>query len=96
MTDAYKHDAEGTSAVASSLRVSINDYNDRINELLALIEEINSSPSWKDVDVKNEFMSTCNSYMTNYNKLIGAMTKYVDYLEGKTKCAHALEEAYMR
>lgn len=96
MVDAYKYDPEGVSTVATNLRREINDYSDKISELTTLVGQIESSSSWKDVDVKGAFVATCNSYIALYNKLINAMTKYVNYLEGKASGASALEDAFMR
>ena len=96
MVDAYKYDPEGVSAVVTSLRGQINDYSDKINELSSLVNQIDSSASWKDADIKGSFISTCNSYIALYMKLISAMTKYVNYLEGKASSASALEQAFMR
>ena len=96
MVDAYKYDPEGVSSVATTLRSDIEDYSDKIAELTNLVGQIESSSSWKDATVKSTFIATCNSYIALYNKLITAMTKYVNYLEGKAGSAQALENAYMR
>ncbi len=96
MVDAYKYDPEGVASTVTLLRGQINDYSDKINELNSLIQEIGASASWKDVDVKGAFISTCESYLALYTKLISAMTKYVNYLEGKAGSASALEQAFMR
>lgn len=96
MVDAYKYDPEGVASVVTTLRGQINNYSDKINELNSLIQEIGASSSWKDLDVKGAFISTCESYVGIYNKLISAMIKYVNYLEGKAGSASALEQAFMR
>lgn len=96
MVDAYKYDPEGVASVVTTLRGQINNYSDKINELNSLIQEIGASSSWKDLDVKGAFISTCESYVGIYTKLISAMIKYVNYLEGKAGSASALEQAFMR
>lgn len=96
MVDAYKYDPEGVLVVVTSLKGQIDDYSNKINELNSLVRQIEDSSSWKDINVKSAFISTCNSYIALYNKLVSAMTKYVNYLEGKAGSASALEQAFMR
>ena len=52
MTDAYKHDPDGISSVVTSLTGLLSDYNAKISELKSLVEKINGSSSWRDLDVK--------------------------------------------
>lgn len=96
MVDAYKYDPDGVASIVTTLRRQIIEYSNKINELNLLIQEISASSSWKDLDVKGAFISTCESYVAIYTKLISAMTKYVNYLEGKAGSASALEQAFMR
>ena len=57
MGDSYKYVPEGVSVTISGLKEVIDDYRERIAELTSLISEISSSGSWKDVQVKNSFLS---------------------------------------
>ena len=70
MEDRYKHDADGISSIVSSLKTLIDDYKDRVLELIKLVETINGSQSWVDKQVKTSFIQTCNSYIELYKKLI--------------------------
>lgn len=96
MGDTYKHDAEGVASIVSSLKNTINDYKDKVIEITNLVNTINGSTSWKDVQVKTSFISTCNSYITLYRALIENMEKYVNYLSSKSDSASALESAFSR
>ena len=96
MGDRYKHDAEGVSTVVSSLQTLIDDYKDRILELINLVDSINSSSSWIDQDVKSSFVNTCISYISLYKDLAGSMENYVNYLVRKSDSAMAIESAYSR
>ncbi len=96
MTDAYKHDPDGISSVVTSLTGLLSDYNAKISELKSLVEKINDSSSWRDLDVKTSFITTCNSYLQIYNNLADSMEKYINYLNGKSASADELENAFMR
>ena len=96
MGDRYKHDAEGVSTVVSSLQTLIDDYKDRILELINLVDSINGSSSWIDQDVKSSFVNTCISYISLYKDLAGSMENYVNYLVRKSDSAMAIESAYSR
>lgn len=96
MGDSYKHNAEGISSVVSSLQVLINDYKERIMELMTLVESIDGSTSWIDQDVKGSFVNTCISYINLYKDLVNSMENYVNYLIRKSDSASAIESAYSR
>ncbi len=96
MVDKYKYDPEGVSAIATTLKGQINDYTDKITELKSLINQIEGSSSWKDASVKASFIATSQAYIELYTKLERAMTKYVNYLEGKASSAQELEQAFTR
>lgn len=96
MGDRYKHDADGVSNVISSLKILIDDYKDRIIELINLVESINGSSSWIDQEVKTSFISTCISYINLYKDLETSMENYVSYLVRKSESASAIEGAYTR
>ena len=70
MKDLYKHDPDGVLAVVSSLREKTSGYNDIITNLNNLVNSINDSSSWKDVELKTFFVNACKSYISIYNDLI--------------------------
>ena len=96
MGDSYTYYVEGISSVISSLQVLINDYKERILELINLVDSINGSTSWVDQDVKSSFINTCNSYIGLYKELVNSMENYVNYLIRKSDSAAAIESAYSR
>ena len=94
MGDAYKHDPDGVLNVISALKDKTSTYSDKIVELTNLVNTINGSSAWKDVEIKTSFIDTCNSYITIYNNLILALDVYIDYLNKKSESGAALESAY--
>ena len=74
----------------------INDYKERIMELMTLVESIDGSTSWIDQDVKGSFVNTCISYINLYKDLVNSMENYVNYLIRKSDSASAIESAYSR
>ena len=94
MKDAYMHDHEGVLNFVSNLREKSSNYNDKIVELTNLIEEINQSPAWRDVDVKTSFVNTCNSYIMIYKNLIQALDVYANYLSKKSNAGADFESKY--
>ncbi len=96
MSDSYKHIPEGVSSIISSLKEVIDDYKDKVTELTLLINEIATSPSWKDASVKTSFVATANSYISMYQEVVTSMENYVNYLTKKSESADALEEAFAR
>lgn len=95
MVDAYNYDSEGVNTVIESIKDLTNKYKDKINELNNLVSTINSSPSWKDVEIKTTFINTCNSYIKIYNSLINTMEAFIEYLKKKSEIATSIEQAYM-
>ena len=95
MVDAYNYDSEGVETVIESIKDLTNKYKDKIEELNKLVSTINSSSSWKDVEVKTTFINTCNSYIKIYNSLISAMEAFIEYLKKKSQAAASIEQAYM-
>lgn len=96
MSDAYKYDLDNIYQVINVLKTKLEDYRDIISQLTDLIDEINSSASWKDVSVKSSFISTCNAYMSIYRNVSIFMDKYINYLTKKAEGADALEKAFSR
>lgn len=96
MNDKYKHDPVGVDGVLTSLKSIRGEYESKITELSNLAAEISSSPSWKDVLVKTEFINTYNSYLEIYRNICGQMETYEKYLEKKSKLARQIERNYTR
>lgn len=96
MGDSYKYNGEGISSVISSLQVLVNDYKERILELINLVDSINGASSWVEQDVKGAFINTSNSYISLYKELVNSMENYVNYLIRKSDSAAVIESAYSR
>lgn len=96
MGDSYKHIPDGVASTISGLKDIIDEYSDRIHELTVLVNEIVNSTSWRDMEVKPAFISTANSYIECYKKVLASMEAYVNYLTKKSDSATALEDAFSR
>jgi len=94
MKDLYKHNPDGVMAVVTSLREKTSGYNNVVTRLNNLVNSINDSPAWIDVEIKTSFVNTCKSYIEIYNKLIAAMEVYIIYLEKKSEAGAAIETTY--
>lgn len=96
MKDVYKHDPTGVDKIITTLKQTRGKYEDQIAELANLANEIESSSSWKDINVKTEFMNTYNAYLSIYKDVYTAMEHYEKYLEEKSKVARQIEQNYTR
>lgn len=84
MSDSYKHDKAEVSTLINKLIEIRTKYISKIDTLKLLVEEISTSNSWIDNAVKQEFVNTCNSYITLYNDGIAKMELYEKYLSFKS------------
>lgn len=95
MVNSLYHDESGVSLVVSNAMNKINEYQEIISQLELLIERINQSDDWKDVDVKTAFISKCNSYINRYNSFVEVLKKYIaGYLSGKSNEIACIERAF--
>lgn len=90
----FLHKPNGVSSISSKLNSNINDYKNKVSELIRLIEKINNSSSWKDEQVKTAFINTCNSYITEYKTISSSMEEFVKYLNGESNKFSSFESAY--
>ena len=84
MADAFKHDVEGISKLLDELKKIRENYNSKVDLLKALIDEISTSNAWIDINVKQEFINTINSYLELYKKDSSKMEVYEKYLAFKS------------
>lgn len=94
--DKYKFDFDGIDKTLSSLKAARLKYDDEVARFNNLAREISSSPSWKDIGVKTEFMNTFNAYISIYKKTCLNLEHYEKYLEEKSKNAKEIEHKYAR
>ncbi len=90
----YKHVPEEMTASATRLTNLIDNYNSKLEEIQSLIDNIYSSPSWKDTAMKEAFNNTCNGYMTIHNNRSLKLSYNVMKLKEKARCAAEHEQAY--
>lgn len=92
----YKRISEGVSSSVSSLRRLLQDYDNSIVDLNALIDSIELSTDWRDAKVKNSFIMSASSYIDSFNGLITMMERYINYLDEKNNCGDNLESAFSK
>ena len=66
MSDSYFHNDALVSSVIDDLTRDLDDYNNRITELVTLVNTMSESSSWKDNVVKSAYIKTCNDYIQEY------------------------------
>lgn len=91
MKDVYKYNREGIIDVLVLLTNLNNNYRKKIEELTDLVNVIEFSSSWKDLNVKTIFISSCKSYIDVYNNLSNKMGQYIEYLKKKSDIANDIE-----
>lgn len=94
MADAYKLDKEQVSNLLNQLKSIRENYNLKVADLKKLTAEISSSSEWIDINVKQEFINTCNSYNTLYKEHSDKMELYEKYLAFKTGEMNDMEEKH--
>ncbi|MDD6757376.1 MAG: hypothetical protein PUE33_04870 [bacterium] len=96
MEDKFKHDPVGVDSILARLKQQREKYQQEITTLANLASEINTSSSWKDVNVKTEFINTYNSYLNIYKTTYANMASHEKYLEEKSDMARQIEQKYAR
>lgn len=95
MSNVLYHDESGVSSLVSSIMKKIDDYQQIINQLEQLVNNINSSSEWRDIEVKTAFINQCNSYITYYKGFVHSLTNYINgYLGNKSKEVANIERAF--
>ena len=94
--DKFKFLPQPTNDFIKSLNDLANKYKVEIEKLEILVKDINTSPSWKDDIVKNEFINTCNSYIKIYNELLNTIFSRIAFLKNKSRQASEIENLYKR
>ncbi len=96
MANNYKNNQTSIESSITKLQQDINDYTLKINEITNLTNEIRTSESWQDADLKPDFLNTCTSYIETYQKVIGSLSKNVQFIEKHNNKVAALNQAYSR
>ncbi len=94
MSDSYFHNDALVSSVIDDLTRDLDDYNNRITELVTLVNTMSESSSWKDNVVKSAYIKTCNDYIQEYQKFANILSGFINYLTRKNSGANDLERAY--
>ena len=94
MSDSYFHNDALVSSVIDDLTRDLEDYNNRITELVTLVNTMSESSSWKDNVVKSAYIQTCNDYIQEYQKFANILSGFINYLTRKNSGANDLERAY--
>lgn len=94
MADAYKLDKEQVAKLIDELKQIRENYLLKVDSLKTLTTEINSSSEWIDINVKQEFINTCNSYNTLYKEHANKMELYEQYLAFKTGEMYDMEQKH--
>ena len=96
MINNYKHEPSEMTASANTLNDLISEYNNVLNKMQKLIDDINTSPSWKNADIKQEFNNTSNGYMKIHNNRSLKFAFNIAKLKEKAKVAAEFDQIYTR
>lgn len=92
----YKHIPEEMTSSATTLSSLIDEYNEKLKQMQQLNDTINSSPSWKNNNIKLAFNQTSNGYMKVHNNRALNLSFNVEKLKEKARVAAEFEQAYTR
>ena len=90
----YKHEPAQMEAIANNLSNLISEYDEILSRIQKLIDEINSSPSWKNADMKQAFNSTSNGYMRIHNNNLLNFSFNTAKLKEKARVAAEFDQKY--
>ena len=94
MTDEYKYDSAGISSSLSNLKSIMDEYNDKLDSLNNLKDQITSSTNWEDIEAKTAFLDTVCAYIAGFSNNVEAMSGFIDYVSEKNDNADAIEKAF--
>ncbi len=95
MSNNLYHDENGVSSLSGEVANKIREYENIVVRIQQLVNTINSSSDWNDLDVKSAFITKCNEYIANYQGYIAALNNYVNgYLNSKSREIANIERAF--
>ncbi len=92
--DLFTADTSTQTDIEARLRVLIGSYDSKIIEMKSIYDNISSSDSWKDTNIKSNFLSTFNNYILSFENLRDEMEKQVDELSTNTSNIDSIESAF--
>lgn len=96
MSDNFKFSQDAVLSVHSDMVTKTGEFKAAIDKFKVLVDEIGSSASWKDAEVKTSFINSINSYVTYFNSSYEQLTGYADYLNKKADATSEFEENYSK
>lgn len=96
MSDNFKFSQDTVLSVHSNMVTTTDKFKETIDKFKVLVDEIGSSASWKDAEVKTSFINSINSYVTYFNSSHEQLTSYADYLNKKATATSEFEENYSK
>ena len=68
-TDLLTADIDTQTSIKQDLIKIINNYDSKLRSMRTLYNEINTSPSWNDSNMKNSFLNQLNKYIKKFESL---------------------------
>ena len=96
MSDNFKFSQDTVLSIHSNMVTTTDKFKETIERFKVLVDEIGSSSSWKDAEVKTSFINSINSYVTYFNSSCEQLTGYADYLKQKADATSEFEENYSK
>lgn len=90
----YKNQQTSVESMKVRIKQNIIDYTYRVDELSNLLNEIKESSDWIDDQLKPDFITTCEAFISTYRATIESLNKNINYMETKCQEVASLNEAY--
>ncbi len=96
MANNYKNEQSNIETTIVKLNQNIANYDAKIADLTALLNEIKSSSDWDDPELKPSFISTFQSYITLYQKLSASISKNIKFIKQHNDKISELNSQYKK
>lgn len=86
---------DGIDDIINDLDAKLESYACNIDDLVALYNEIESSPEWRDENIKVAFLNTYKGYISGYVSFYKALKGYENCLNTKVKNVRDNEDLFV-
>lgn len=81
--DNFLHDESGLSSLISNVNDEISAYIESVDALEGFINDMESSSSWIDDDVKTNYIAAVRSFISSYRDYSAGLEAYMQCLDKK-------------
>lgn len=81
--DNFLHDESGLSSLISDVKDDISAYVESVDALEGFVNEMESSDSWLDDQVKSNYIAAVRSFISSYRDYSSGLDAYMQCLDKK-------------